>query len=72
MSNAALLKLGNANLNLTGVALAERVSALREDDKRTAPETISRWLNGTNPVNPFLMGWITELVRRRLARISNL
>lgn len=66
MSNAALLKQAMQYLDLTGVALAERVSALREDDKRTAPETISRWLNGTNPVDPFLMGWITELVRSKV------
>jgi len=53
-------------LDLSGVALAERVTALREDEKRTAPETISRWLNGANPVDPFLMGWITELVRSKV------
>ncbi|WHH49611.1 hypothetical protein QFA96_16070 [Pseudomonas sp. Ap32] len=31
---------------LVGVALADKVSALREDGKRTAPETTSRRLNG--------------------------
>jgi hypothetical protein len=66
MNNAVLLKRAMKFLNLSGVALAERVSALREDGKRTAPETISRWLNGTNPVDPFLMGWISELVRSKL------
>lgn len=66
MMNALLLKRAMKYLNLSGVALAEKVSALREDGKRTAPETISRWLNGTRPVDPFLMGWIAELVRSKL------
>lgn len=64
--NALLLKRAMKYLNLSGVALAEKVSALREDGKRTAPETISRWLNGTRPVDPFLMGWIAEMVRSKL------
>ncbi|WP_016972080.1 ParA family protein [Pseudomonas tolaasii] len=67
MLNAVLLKRAMNYLQLSGVALAEKVSALREDGKRTAPETISRWLNGTRPVDPFLMGWIAELVRSKLA-----
>lgn len=64
--NAVLLKRAMNYLELSGVALADKVSALREDGKRTAPETISRWLNGTRPVDPFLMGWIAELVRSKL------
>ncbi|WP_339535520.1 ParA family protein [Pseudomonas hunanensis] len=68
MTNAALLKRAMQYLDLTGVALSETASALREDGKRTAPETISRWLNGTNPVDPFLMGWITELVRSKAGK----
>ena len=66
MMNALLLKRAMKYLNLSGVSLAEKVSALREDGKRTAPETISRWLNGTRPVDPFLMGWIAEMVRSKL------
>jgi hypothetical protein len=66
MINAILLKRAMNYLELSGVALADKVSALREDGKRTAPETISRWLNGTRPVDPFLMGWIAELVRSKL------
>lgn len=66
MMNAVLLKRAMNYLELSGVALADKVSALREDGKRTAPETISRWLNGTRPVDPFLMGWIAELVRSKL------
>lgn len=66
MNNAILLKRAMKYLNLSGVSLAEKISALREDGKRTAPETISRWLNGTRPVDPFLMAWITEIVRSKL------
>lgn len=66
MTNAILLKRAMQFLDLSGVALAEQVSAMRDDGKRTAPETISRWLNGTNPVDPFLMGWMTERVRAKL------
>lgn len=68
MTNAELLKRAMQYLDLTGIALSENASALREDGKRTAPETISRWLNGTNPVDPFLMGWITELVRSKAGK----
>lgn len=66
MMNALLLKRAMKYLGLSGVMLAEKVSALREDGKRTAPETISRWLNGTRPVDPFLMGWLGEMVRTKL------
>ncbi|VVO96147.1 hypothetical protein PS865_02601 [Pseudomonas fluorescens] len=68
MMNAILLKQAMKYLDLSGIALADRVSALREDGKRTAPETISRWLNGTRPVDPFLMGWLAEMVRSKLLR----
>lgn len=71
MMNAVLLKRAMRYLDISGVALAEKVSALREDGKRTAPETISRWLNGTRPVDPFLMGWIAELVRSKLMTQAN-
>ncbi|WJV23183.1 MULTISPECIES: ParA family protein [Pseudomonas] len=66
MKNAVLLKRAMKYLGLSGVGLAEKVSALREDGKRTAPETISRWVNGAKPIDPFLIGWITELVRADL------
>lgn len=52
-------------LELTGVALAKMITACREDGKTTAPETVSRWLNGTNPVDPNVIGWMTELVRAK-------
>ena len=70
MKNADLLKQAMKCLNLTGVALADQVTALREDGKRTAPETISRWLNGANPVDPCLMGWVTERVRAKAREIN--
>lgn len=66
MRNSLLLKRAMKYLGLSGVALADKVSLLREDGKRTAPETISRWLNGANPIDPFLVGWVTELVRAQL------
>lgn len=69
MRNADLLKRAMKYLNLSGVSLADQVTALREDGKRTAPETISRWLNGANPVDPCLMGWITERVRGKVRGI---
>ena len=68
MMHAILLKRAMTYLNLSGIALANRVSALREDGKRTAPETISRWLNGTLPVDPYLLAWLAELVRSSLLR----
>lgn len=66
MNNSVLLKRAMKCLGLSGVALANQVSELREDGKRTAPETISRWVSGTNPIDPFLIGWMTELVRAKL------
>ncbi|WP_434652413.1 hypothetical protein [Pseudomonas sp. R3-56] len=38
MMNAVLLKRAMKYLDLSGVALAEKVSGLREDGKRTAPK----------------------------------
>lgn len=68
MKNSVLLKRAMKFLELSGVALADLVSALREDGKRTAPETISRWVSGAKSVDPFLMGWITELVRTKVRK----
>lgn len=64
MNNSVLLKRAMKHLNLTGISLAEKISSLREDGKRTAPETISRWLNGASAIDPSLIGWLTELVRK--------
>ncbi|AQZ32614.1 hypothetical protein BHQ29_04550 [Pseudomonas sp. LPH1] len=64
MNNSVLLKRAMKHLNLTGISLAEKISSLREDGKRTAPETISRWLNGASAIDPSLIGWMTELVRK--------
>lgn len=61
--NAVLLKRAMKSLSLSGVALAKMISAYRDDGKVTAPETVSRWLNGTNPVDPAVLGWLNELIR---------
>jgi hypothetical protein len=55
-------------LGLTGVDLARMVTALRDDGKSTAPETISRWATGVNPVDPCLVGWLQEMVRAKILR----
>jgi hypothetical protein len=68
--NAILLKRAMAYLELSGVALAKMITACREDGKTTAPETISRWLNGTNPVDPNVIGWMTELVRTKAVSLG--
>lgn len=64
-SNAVLLRGAMQALGLTGVALAEMISSMRDDGKETAPETVSRWLNGTSPVEPALLGWLKELMRAK-------
>lgn len=46
MTNSLLLKESLKFLELCGVALANQLSESREDGKRTAPETVSRWLSG--------------------------
>lgn len=46
MTNSLLLKQSLKFLELCGVALANQLSESREDGKRTAPETVSRWLSG--------------------------
>jgi hypothetical protein len=66
MTNSLLLKRALKFLELSGVALANQLSESREDGKRTAPETVSRWLSGVNPVDPSLMLWLTELVRNKM------
>jgi hypothetical protein len=69
ISNAVLLRQALAYLDLNGKGLAGLISACRDDGKATAPETVSRWLTGINPVDPAVIGWMTELVRAKaLAR----
>lgn len=68
MNNSVLLKRAMKHLNLTGISLAEKISSFREDGKRTAPETISRWLNGASAIDPALIGWLTELVRKSVLK----
>lgn len=70
MNNALLLKRAMKCLGLSGVALAQLITSYREDGKVTAPETVSRWVSGTNPVEPALLGWLTELVRRKALSLN--
>jgi hypothetical protein len=67
-SNAVRLKSAMQALGLSGVALAELVTSMRDDHKTTAPETISRWLTGTSPVEPAVMGWLREMLRAKVMR----
>lgn len=62
-ANSVLLRRAMNFLDLSGVGLARMISDCREDGKVTAPETVSRWLSGTNPVDPAVIGWLTALVR---------
>ena len=66
--NAIRMKRAMKYLGLSGVELARMVTALRDDGKVTAPETISRWLNGVNSVDPCLLGWLGEMVRTKMLR----
>ncbi|MGM0832446.1 MAG: hypothetical protein ACQEUK_06375 [Pseudomonadota bacterium] len=52
-------------LDLSGVALARRLSTYRDDGRVTAPETVSRWLSGTNAVEPSVLAWLEELLRTK-------
>jgi hypothetical protein len=65
ISNAVRLRRAMQALDLTGVALAGLITSMREDNKVTAPETVSRWLTGANPVDPAVMGWTQELLRAK-------
>lgn len=57
-------------LGLTGKGLASMISTHRDDGKVTAPETVSRWLNGSNPVDPAVIGWLNELLRARALELK--
>lgn len=63
--NSVVLKRAMKVLDLTGKALAAMISSHRDDGKVTAPETVSRWLSGTNPVDPAVIGWLNVLVRAK-------
>jgi hypothetical protein len=69
-TNAVILKRAMKTLNLTGKALAKMISAHRDDGKVTAPETVSRWLNGVNPVDPAVIGWLNELLRTKALNLK--
>ncbi|MCP1318101.1 hypothetical protein [Halomonas sp. 707B3] len=65
MSNSLLLRKAMQALDLSGVALARRISTYRDDGRVTAPETVSRWLSGTNAVEPSVLAWLEELLRTK-------
>ena len=65
MSNSLLLRKAMQALDLSGVALARRLSTYRDDGRVTAPETVSRWLSGTNAVEPSVLAWLEELLRTK-------
>ena len=57
-------------LGISGGTFASMLTQLRDDGKTTTPATISRWLTGSSPVEPAVMGWLRELLRQAL-RASN-
>lgn len=63
MKNATQLKMALKYLGMTGVDLANKLSQHREDGRRTAPETVSRWLSGNVSIDPGVMAWIDQSVR---------
>lgn len=68
MDNAAQLKHSMKYLGLTGVDLARKLTAFREDGRKTAPETVSRWLTGKVPIDAGVMAWIDQSVRFKACR----
>jgi hypothetical protein len=66
LPNASLLRRALTALDLTGVALAQHLSEMRDDDKETGQATISRWLKGVSPVDPAVLCWLRELLRNRV------
>jgi hypothetical protein len=66
MTNAELLRRALTALDISGVELARRLTAVRDDGKATEPPTVSRWLTGASTVPGGLMGNIRELLRAKL------
>ena len=60
-----MLKHAMKYLDLSGVELARRLSMYREDGRKTAPETVSRWLSGNVSIDPAVMAWIDQSVRMK-------
>ena len=50
-------------LGITGVDMARKLSTFRNDGRKTAPETISRWISGKAPIDAGVMAWIDQSVR---------
>lgn len=59
-------------LELTGASLAREMTAIRDDGKQSTPATISRWMNGTSPVDPAVMLLLRErLLSAARTRLGN-
>ena len=50
-------------LGITGVDMARKLSTFRSDDRKRAPETISRWISGKASIDAGVMAWIDQSVR---------
>ncbi|BBO57285.1 hypothetical protein [Cobetia sp. AM6] len=57
------LKQSMKYLGITGVDMARKLSTFRNDGRKTAPETISRWISGKAPIDAGVMAWIDQSVR---------
>lgn len=66
MNNSVLLRRALKLLGLPGATFASMLTELRDDGKTTTPATVSRWLTGGSPVEPAVMGWLRELLRKKL------
>lgn len=71
MSNPFLLKKAMKALDLSGAALARRLSQYRDDGRITATETVSRWASGANNVDPAVLAWLEELLRSKALQSLN-
>jgi hypothetical protein len=66
MNNSILLRRSLKLLGLSGATFASMLTELRDDGKTTTPATVSRWLTGSSPVEPAVMGWLRELLRNAM------
>jgi hypothetical protein len=57
------LKQSMKYLGITGVDMARKLSTFRSDDRKRAPETISRWISGKASIDAGVMAWIDQSVR---------
>lgn len=50
---------------MSGQDLVQMLSVRRVDGKEVVSATVSRWLSGTSPVDPAVLGWMEELVKAK-------